>query len=168
MLILFKISSHSTLAFLNTNEFAISRIKCHRDLHSLGGKYIFRLFSTCPSLFSGICWFWPSGHKILRRKTFFSILSKMLSVEQDKFIRWIPKARNGWRCLCKLVVFFDISVYIPLLSSLLEEVSTDLCCGLPGDISFQPDSTASGGLGWLERLWAPCRKEESSFEEPSP
>ena len=46
---------NSTLAFLNTNESAISIIKCHLDIYSLGGKHILQLFSTCPSLFSGIC-----------------------------------------------------------------------------------------------------------------
>lgn len=35
MLILFKISSLATLALLNTNESAISRIKCHLDIYSL-------------------------------------------------------------------------------------------------------------------------------------
>lgn len=62
-----------------------SGIKCHLDICSLGRKCILQLFSICPSLFAGMCWFWPSGHKVGRRETFSSILSKMLSVGQDEF-----------------------------------------------------------------------------------
>lgn len=157
MLILFKISLCSPLAFLNTNGSAISGIECYLDVYSLGEKHILQLFSTYTSLFSGICWFWPSGHKVVRRKTFSSVQNAVCRARQI-YVRWIPKAWNRQRCLCELAVFFNISISFPLLSSLLGEISTDLAVACLEASPSQSDRSASGGLGGLERLWTPHGK----------